>query len=84
MDVIIQDETVEHPAEICLVVAGQVFAAAMSVPEMMRVHEAKSQTQMRRGDLSVALPINCHAKRLVDNLNRLGFLCPPMSSQLLP
>ena len=62
-------------------VADQILVATLSVPSVLPVHEAQVRSQMRLGDLSAALLLNFHAKRLVDDLKRFGSLHPSASSQ---
>jgi GxxExxY protein len=72
-----------HPAELDLVVADQVLVGALAVPNLLPVHEAHVRSQMRLGNLPVALLLNFHAKRLVDDLKRFGSLSSSVSSQPL-
>jgi GxxExxY protein len=78
-----QNATLAHPAELDLVVADQVLVAALSVPGLLPVHEAQVRSQMRLGNLPVALLLNFHAKRLVDNLKRFDALSSSVSSKPL-
>jgi GxxExxY protein len=83
VDAVFQGAKLSHPAEIDLVVAGQVLVAALSVPNLQPVHEAQVRSQMRLGNLPVALLLNFHAKRLADDLKRFGPLSSSVSSQPL-
>ncbi len=83
LDALFQGVKLSHPAELDLVVAGQVLVTAMSVPEILPVHEAQARSQMRLGNLPVALLLNFHAKRLLDDLKRFGSLSSSVSSQPL-
>lgn len=83
VDAMFQGAKLSHPGEIDLVVAGQVLVAAMAVPNLQPVHEAQVRSQMRLGNLPVALLLNFHAKRLVDDLKRFGSLNLSVSSKPL-
>jgi GxxExxY protein len=72
VEVRFQDTKLGHPAELDLVVADQVLVVALSVPAVLPVHEAHVRSQMRLGNLPVALLLNFHANRLVDDLKRFG------------
>ncbi len=78
-----QNATLAHPAELDLVVADQILVAALSVPQVLPVHEAQVRSQMRLGNLPVALVLNFHAKRLIDDLKRFGALRSSVSSKTL-
>jgi GxxExxY protein len=83
VDAVFQGKRLGHPAQLDLVVAGQVLVSARSVRESLPVHEAQVQSQMRLGNLPAALLFNFHSRRLVDELKRFGSRMTSVSSKPL-
>jgi GxxExxY protein len=83
VDAVFQGNKLSHPGELGLVIEGKVLVAVLSVPKVLPVHEAQARSQMRLGALPSALLLNFHARRLVDDLKRLGTLKTSESAKSL-
>jgi GxxExxY protein len=82
-DVFFQETRLGHPGELGLVVAGRALVSVLSVPKVLPVHEAQARSAMRLGGLPAGLILNFHAKRLADDLKRIGALKTSVSSKPL-
>jgi len=83
VDAYFQGSRLSHPGKLGLVVDGKVLVAVLSVPKVQPVHEAQARSEMRLGGLSTGLILNFHARRLADDLKRLGSLSTSVSSKTL-
>ncbi len=82
-DAFFQGTRLDHPGELGLVAEGLALVAVLSVPKVLPVHEAQARSAMRLGGLPAGLILNFHAKRLADDLKRLGALKTSVSSKPL-
>jgi hypothetical protein len=80
VDAFFQGNKLSHPGKLGLVVEGRVLVSILSVPKVLPVHEAQARSEMRLGGLPAGLILNFHARRLADDLQRLGSLKTSVSS----
>ena len=83
VDAFFQGTKLSHPAKLGLVVEGNVLVAVLSVPKVQPVHEAQARCEMRLGEFPAGLILNFHARRLADDLKRLGSRPTSVSSKAL-
>lgn len=72
VQVAFEGATLRHRAQLELVVSGRLLVATRAVLRLLPVDEAQVRSQMRLGNLGMALLLNFHAQRLVDDLKRFG------------
>ncbi len=80
---IFQGVELQHSAELDLVVEQAVLVTAVSVQEVQPIHEAKTRSQMRLGNIPAGLLLNFHAQRLLDDVRQFGHQ-PPFASFKTP
>lgn len=70
-------QTLRHSAQLELGVSGRVAVLVLTVPRLLKLHEARLRSQMRLASLPEGVLINFHSDRLADGLRRLSSVPSP-------